>query len=83
MTTGDPRNVDLQAKIRDEPALLAELIARVSPPDIQKLLKLAPPLLDEVKGFFLAPGGLRQPPRNEQQMGEWLDHAGQRTAARG
>ena len=29
MTTGDPRIVDLRAKIRDERALLAELSARV------------------------------------------------------
>jgi hypothetical protein len=30
MTAGDPRIVDLRAKVRDERALLAELSARVS-----------------------------------------------------
>jgi hypothetical protein len=29
-----------------------------------------------VEGFFLAPEVLRHPPRNEQQMAEWLGHAG-------
>jgi hypothetical protein len=32
--------------------------------------------LDDVEGFFLAPEVLRHPPRNEQQMAEWLGHAG-------
>ena len=32
-------------------------------------------LLDD-EGFFLAPEVLRHPPRNEQQMAEWLGHAG-------
>ena len=45
MTAGDPRIVDLRAKVRDERALLAELSARVSP-DIQKLLKPASNLLE-------------------------------------
>jgi hypothetical protein len=49
MTSGDPRIVDLRAKVRDERAPLAELSARVSP-DIQKLLKPASNLLDE--GLF-------------------------------
>jgi hypothetical protein len=56
-------------------ALLAELSARVSP-DIQKLLNPASNLLDDVKGFFLAAEVLRHPPRNEQQMAEWLGYAG-------
>ena len=75
MTAGDPRIVDLRARVRDERALLAELYARVSP-DIQKLLKPASNLLDDVEGFFLAAEVLRHPPRNEQQMAEWLGHAG-------
>jgi hypothetical protein len=75
MTAGDPRIVDLRAKVRDERALLAELSARVSP-DIQKLLKPACNLLDDVEGFFLTAEVLRHPPRNDQQMAEWLDHAG-------
>ena len=75
MTAGDPRIVDLRAGVRDERALLAELKARVSP-DVQKLLKPASNLLDDVEGFFLAPEVLRHPPRNEQQMAEWLGHAG-------
>jgi hypothetical protein len=29
-----------------------------------------------VEGFFLAAEVLRHPPRNEQQMAEWLGHAG-------
>ena len=29
-----------------------------------------------MEGFFLAPEVLRHPPRNEQQMAEWLGHAG-------
>jgi hypothetical protein len=62
MTAGDPRIVDLRAKVRDERALLAELSARVSP-EIQKLLKPASNLLDDVEGFFLAPEVLRHPPR--------------------
>ena len=45
-------------------------------PDIQKLLKPASNLLDDVEGFFLAAEVLRHPPRNEQQMAEWLGHAG-------
>ena len=75
MTAGDPRIVDLRAKVRDERALLAELSARVGP-EIQKLLKPASNLLDDVESFFLAPEVLRHPPRNEQQMTEWLGHAG-------
>ena len=62
MTAGDPRIVDLRARVRDERALLAELNARVSP-DIQKLLKPASNLLDDVEGFFLAPEVLRHPPK--------------------
>ena len=73
MTAGDPRSVDLRARVRDERALLAN--ARVSR-DIQKLLKPASNLLDDVEGFFLAAEVLRHPPRNEQQMAEWLGHAG-------
>jgi len=38
-------------------------------------LKPASNLLDDVEGFFLAPEVLRHPPRNEQQMAEWLGHA--------
>ena len=74
MTAGDPRIVDLRARVRDERALLAELSARVSP-DIQKLLKPASNLLDDVEGFFLAPEVMQHPPRSEQQMAEWLGHA--------
>src|SRR4029077_20664999 len=75
MTAGDPRIVDLRDRVRDERALLAELSARISL-DSQKLLKPASNLLDDVEGFFLAPEVLRHPPRNEQQMAEWLRHAG-------
>jgi hypothetical protein len=75
MTAGDPRIVDLRARVRDERALLAELNARVSP-DVQKLLKPASNLLDDVEGFFLAAEVLRHPPRNEQHLAEWLGHAG-------
>jgi hypothetical protein len=62
MTAGDPRIVDLRARVR--------------PGRVQKLLKPASNLLDDVEGFFLAPEVLRHPPRNEQQMAEWLGHAG-------
>ena len=75
MTAGDQRIVVLRAKVRDERALLGELSARVSP-DIQKLLKPAFNLLDDVEGFFLAHKVLRDTPRNEAQMTEWLGHAG-------
>ena len=44
-------------------------------PDIQKLLKPASNLLDDVEGFFLAPEVMQHPPRSEQQMAEWLGHA--------
>ncbi len=54
MTAGDPRIVDLRARVRDERALLAELNARVSP-DIQKLLKPASNLLDDVEASSLRP----------------------------
>ena len=65
MTSGDPRIVDLRAKVRDERAPLAELSARVSP-DIQKLLKPASNLLDDVEGFFFAPEVMQHPPRSDQ-----------------
>ena len=66
MTAGDPRIVDLRARVRDERALLAELKARVSP-DIQKLLKPASNLLDDVEGFFLAAEVLRHLPRTSNK----------------
>ena len=66
MTSGDPPIVDLRAKVRDERAPLVELSARVSP-DIQKLLKPASNLLDDVEGFFLAPEVMQHPPRSDNK----------------
>ena len=75
MTAGDPRSVDLRARVRDERALLAESHARVSP-GISKAIEAGVQFHSDDAEGFLRPNRCGTHRETSNECAEWLGHAG-------